>query len=178
MVSETHYIIDIIKHDKKHLPRVVGFLRLKGIKGNKVFTEASDNEIKSRHPFYGPLSKFLSMQQAIEIHEPEYEASMKQVRKIYEDTLPPVLRSLRSSKFGWQPDTMASESDRFNEIVCQVRNPIIARQIIEHAPIYSIFGPGHIPGVLAILREYLTLNLEVLQLFSPHRLSHPLTRKH
>lgn len=174
MAPETCYIIDIGQHKKSNLPKVKRLLKSGDIIGYKVFTEASDAEVKRRHPFFGPLSKFLSKQQAIEIHEPGYEASMKLVSTIYEDTLDPVLRALRKSKFGWQPDTIVAESDRFNAIVCLVRDPIIAKVIIDNDPAYSIFGPGHTPGVLAILKEQACINIEVIPLFLPHRLR-PLT---
>lgn len=165
MSLETRFIIDIVQHKRKNLPIVVNFLSSRDIKANNIFTEASNSELKRKHPFYGKLSKFLSKQQAIEIHEPEYEASMKQAMTIYEDTLSPVLKASRNSSFGWQPWTRVSEFDRFTQIVCQIRDPIIARQIIDNTPIYSIFGPGHIPGVLAILKDQPTLKIEVLHLF-------------
>lgn len=165
MSPETCFIIDIDQHKRTNLPKVVKFLRSRDIKGGIIFTEASNDEVKRKHPFYGGLSKFLSKQKAIEIHEPEYKASMKQARTIYEDTLPSELRALRSSHFGWQPPTIVSEFDRFTQIICQVRDPILATQIIDKTPSFSIFGAGHIPGVLAILKNHVGLHIEVLHLF-------------
>lgn len=165
MSPETRYIIDIVQHKRKNLPTVVKFLSSRDIKGNNIFTEASNSEVKRKHPFYGKLSKFLSERQATEIHEPEYEASMKQAMTLYEDTLSPELKALRNSSFGWPPWIITAEFDRFTQIVCQVRDPIIAKQIIDNTPKYSIFGPGHIPGVLAILENQPSINIEVLHLF-------------
>ena len=51
------------------------------MEGSIIFTEASNDEVKRKHPFYGGLSKFLSKQKAIEIHEPEYKASMDDLRR-------------------------------------------------------------------------------------------------
>lgn len=165
MSPETCFIIDINQHKSTNLPKVVKLLRSRDIKGSIIFTEASDGVVKRKHPFYGKLSEFLTAQQALEIHEPDYEASMKQARTIYEDTLPSELRALRSSHFGWQPPTIVSEFDRFTQIICQVRDPILATQIIDKTPNFSIFGAGHIPGVLAILKYHVGLNIEVLHLF-------------
>lgn len=166
MSIETCYIIDIAHHKKKNLPRVVKFLRSRDIKGIGILTEASDTEIKRAHEFYGKLSTFLLRQKAIEIHEPDYEASMQHAKELYEASLAPVLRQLRDSSFGWQPETRVAEFNRFMQIVCDVRDPIIAKQIIEHTPKYSIFGSGHIPGVLARLKGQPKINVEVLQLIS------------
>jgi len=165
MSPETCYIIDIVQHKRRNIPKVVRLLKSCNIKGNKIFTEASDTETKRKNPFYGELSKFLSQQQAIEIHEPDYEANMKKATSQYEETLSPELKALRSSSFGWQPHTIIAEFDRFTQIVCKIRDPIIANQIICNTPKYSIFGPGHIPGVLEILKDHTSLNIEVLPLF-------------
>lgn len=166
MSSETCFILDIAQHKKKNLPTVVTFLRSRSIRGVGVFTEASNTELKRTHPFYGKLSNFLLKQKAIEMHEPDYEASMQQARELYEASISPVLRQLRSSSFGWQPETRIAEFNRFMQIVCDVRDPIIAKQIIDHTPRYAIFGPGHIPGVLARLKDQPSINIEVLKLIS------------
>ncbi len=76
-----------------------------------------------------------------------------------------MLRAIRSSSFGWQPETRVSEFNRFTQIVCQVRDPIIARQILDNRPMFSIFGPGHIPGVLAMLKDQPSIAIEVLHSF-------------
>jgi len=171
MTPETCYIIDIGQHKKKNLPMVTRFLRSQGIGGLSVLTEADNTEIKHSHPFYGRLSHFLAEQDAIEIHEPGYEASMKRAKELYEETLSPTLRALRSSSFGWQPETRVSEFDRFMSIVCAVRDPILAKQIVDTRPRYAIFGSGHIPGVIAIVKDIPDINIDVLNLITPRNSS-------
>ena len=163
MAHETSSIIDLGAHDKRNLPRVITFLHSQDIRGHNIFTEAS-GAVKDNHPFFGKLSIFLVKQKAIEIHEPDYEKNMRRATKLYEDTLSPVLKAIRDSAFGLPPWVVISEFDRLNQTICQVRDPVIAKQITDNRPIYSIFGSGHIPGVLAILREQSVVKIEVLTL--------------